>query len=47
MILKTIKRAEMTWGLEENSEFVVSELVVESDEHGNYYEKYQRKNSGS
>jgi hypothetical protein len=36
----------MTWRSDENSEFVVSKLVVESDEHGNYYEKYKSKNSG-
>jgi hypothetical protein len=30
------------WRSEENSEFVVSELVVESDEHDNYYEKISK-----
>ena len=38
LIVKTTKRAEMTWRSEENSEFVVWELVVEFDEHDNCYE---------
>ena len=46
MIVQTIKRAEMKRRSKENSKFVVSELIVESDEHGNCYEKYQSKNSG-